>query len=254
MKVTHACFDGFWLGLLDPDELHAIDERYYLDEAMYRDPTFNQSGFQPWERAAVDRYFRGCRRLAVIGAGGGREVVALEGEGFEVVGYECNPHLAAEGNALLASLGLTSRIAPMPRDSWSPGGDGFDGVVVGWATYMLIDGRDARIELLRTVRSCLPAGAPVLLSFFVRSGDARYFRIVRAVANAVRRLRRRPPVELGVTIRPNRVQYLSLDEVARELEEGGFAPEHLDDRDYGNAVGLAAVEGGVRTAHRERGR
>ena len=241
-RLLRACFDGFWLGVLDADDLAAIDEQYYLDETMYRDPTFNQSGFHGWERDTIDRSFRHCHRIAVIGAGGGREVVALEGEGFDVLGYESHPSLREEGNALLESLGCASRIAPMPRDVWSPGDERFDGVVVGCATYMLVDSREARITLLRSVRSCVPAGGPVLVSFFVRTGESRYFGVVRRVASTVRRIRRRRPVELGVTLNPNRVQYFSLDEVARELEAGGFAPDHLSDVEYGNAVGLAAQQ------------
>lgn len=236
-RLARACFDGFWLGVLDAEQLHVIDEQYYLDETYYRDPTFNQRGLEAWEQDVIDRFFRGRRRVAVIAAGGGREVIALERDGFEVVGYECNPWLAEQGNALLASLGYRSRIAAMPRDVWSPGDERFDGVIVGWASYMLIDSRAARIELLRSVRSCMPDDAPVLVSFFARTSDARYFRVVRRLASALRRLRGKSPTELGVTLRPNRVQYLALDEVARELEEGGFSPEHLSAEVYGHAVG-----------------
>lgn len=239
-RLLRAGFDGFWLGVLDADQLDEIDERYYRNQAIYQDPGFNQSGLQPWERDAVDRSFRHCRRIAVLGAGGGRELVALEAEGFEVAGFECNPLLAEQGNALLASLGCTSRIAAMPRDVWSPGDERYDGVIVGWGTYMLIDSRQARIDLLRSVRSCLPAGGPVLVSFFARTDERRYFRVVHGVASALRRLRRRRPIELGVTLNPNRVQYLSLDEVAGELQAGGFASDVLAAEGYGNAVGLAA--------------
>ena len=242
LMLARASFDGFWLGMVDAEHVRELDERYYHDATMYRDPTFNQSGFQPWEQEAIDRSFRQCRRIAVIGAGGGREVIGLERDGFRVVGYECNPLLADQGNALLESLGCTSRIEAMAPDVWSPGDERFDGVIVGWATYMLVDTREARIDLLRSVRSRVPTGGPVLVSFFARTSERPYFRAVRLVANVVRRIRRRRPVELGVTLNPNRVQYLSLDEVARELEAGGFKPDHLSDVDYGNAVGLAKAD------------
>lgn len=237
--VVRACFAGFWLGLLDRDALLSIADRFYQTHERYRDDAYNKSGAWPWERAVLERYFKASRRLVLVGAGGGREVIALERLGYEVVGYECNERLVAAANELLEGEGLESRVAVAPPDVCPPGDESYDGLIVGWGAYMLIQGRSRRTALLRSLRRQAVPGAPLLVSFFTRPESARRFRLIAGIANVLRSLRSRERIEVGDDLAPEYVHYFTREELASELAEGGFRLEHHATEPYGHAVAIA---------------
>ena len=246
LNVVNACFDGLWLGLLDRDALDRLDEHFYsagrdeMDGRMfsYREQAHNRSGLHDWERVAIERHFPASGRVIVTGAGGGREVLALLERGYDAVGFEPNRTLVAAGAELLRGLGHQDRLRCCERDAFPVGGPA-DAVVVGWGSYMLIPGRERRLAFLRAARSALPAGAPLLCSFFTRPPDARYFAILAGTANAVRRLRRRESAEVGDTIAENFVHRFTRAEIERELTLGGFRMVAFAARPYGHAVAVA---------------
>lgn len=243
-----AAFDGLWLGLLDRDRLHLLDERFYderrerVDGGLhsYDDDAYNARGLFDWEDAALRSHFPPGVRLAVTGAGGGREVLALLERGFDAIGYEPNGRLAAAGADLLSRRGHPDRLHACERDVFPSEVASCDGVVVGWGSYMLIAGRERRIQFLRGARRCLADGDPILLSFFVHAQRPRYYEVVAGVASAVRRLRGREPVEPGDAIAGNFVHCFLPGEVEAELAAGGFRLADLRLSPYGHAVGRAA--------------
>ena len=234
---------GLWLGLLDGDALAAVDEAMYAGGGYLGDE-HNLRGLFPWEETALDEWFAGRRRLLLVGAGGGRELVALAARGLSVDAYECNPALVAAGNDLLERRGVDARIALLPRDEAPGGGGPYDGGLVGWSAYMLMPGRERRIRFLRGMHDRLQPGAPLLLSFWTRmEGAPRPPRVVR-VANTVRRMLGRPRVDLGDDLAPNYLHSFTEAEVRAEMTEGGFqmmrfVPHGPGGRDSGWAVGHA---------------
>ena len=244
--VADAVWTGLWLGVLRREDLHAVDGAFYDGQALYRDDAHNRRGLLRWERRALDAHFPPSGRLLVLAAGGGRELLPLAAAGYAVEGFECNPTLVRVAERLLAEDGASAaRVRPIARDA-APAGEGpFDGVIVGWGSYMLIAGRARRVAFLRALRREVPDGAPVLLSFFTRSERGRRARIVHAVARAVRRLRGDAPPDLGDDLTPNFVHRFTEEEVRAELAEGGFAlvdyePQGRGAFDSGNAVARAA--------------
>jgi hypothetical protein len=229
-----------WLGLLDLERLHAADKAYYdLNKGQYADPAWIGRGLIDWERRAIDGYFPvGCA-LLVASAGGGREILALARLGYEVDGFECHEELCESARNLAAREHLSSTITLAPRDHCPAFGRTYDGLIVGWGGYMLIQGRARRIEFLRELRRHARAGTPILLSFYVRPGDGRHFRLVRLIAGTLRSLRRGEPVEIGDDLAPNYVHYFTKSEIASELKEAGFALECYWPEPYGHAVGIA---------------
>ncbi|MGH8883783.1 MAG: SAM-dependent methyltransferase [Egibacteraceae bacterium] len=239
LRLTKACFDGVWLGLLSRDLLHAVDASYYQRERQYVNEEYNRSGLRGWEQSAVERFFAGGGRIVVTGAGGGREVLALCKLGYDAVGFECDERLVAFGDRLLASEGHPGRLSGTSRDVWPEAAGPCDGVIVGWGSYMLVQGRARRVAFLRGARACLPEGAPILVSFFARNGTSAYLRIVTAIGSALRRALGRDPVELGDALDPNYVHCFTRDEIAAELAEAGFELAFYDTQDYGVAVARA---------------
>lgn len=238
-SVLRACFAGLWLGLLRPETLLDIDRIYYASAAKYTDSNYNRSGLWAWEREMVRRYFGCCQSLLIVGAGGGREVLALAQLGFETRGLECNRKLVEAANLLLAEEKLPPAVQYAPPNTCPHGGTSYDGLVVGWGAYMLIQGRAQRIALLRSMHAQTLPGAPILISFFSRPPGAKRFLIIAAVGNVLRRLLGREKLELGDDLEPEYVHYFTQEEVTTELQAGGFKLIFYNPHPYGHAVGIA---------------
>jgi hypothetical protein len=244
LAAADAVHAGLWLGLLDRPDLHALDQLRYDAAAGYRQDAHNLRGLFDWERQALGEHFGRTGSLLVLGAGGGREVLALARLGYAVTGYECNPTLLRAGRQLLARTGGGAELRGIARDQAPRDGGGHDGVIVGWSAYTLIPGRPERVAFLAGLRLCVPAGAPVLVSFFSRPEHCLRTRIVTAVANATRRLRRARPVDPGDDLTPDFVHRFTRAELAAELRAGGFGlvefrPQGPGRYDSGYAVGTA---------------
>ena len=228
--------DGLLLGALSADTLHRLDELYFGREDLYTDARHNRSGLFWWEQDAADRLFPDGGRVVVTAAGGGREVVALRKAGYDAVGYECNEDLRRAGCALLEESGEPPCLYPVGRDEFPAVEGRFDAGIVGWGGYMHIPGSAARVAFLRDFGAAVSDGAPVLVSFAIRSSDGPYHRAVAKVGTRVRRLRGRPEVELGDGLIPHYVHWFTRAEFAREAERAGFELAEWSGQDYGHAV------------------
>jgi hypothetical protein len=246
-KLAGALLTGAWLAVLGRPTLNAIDDLYYVGGESrrfspidYQDEQYHRLGLWTWEQSAIDRYFPPAGRVAVLGAGGGREVLALRKLGFEADGWECQPAFVATANRILEREGLPPSVAEVPRDTVPAGDARYDGAVIGWGAYTMIQGRGRRVALLRSLRARLADGAPLLLSFFPRRDDERRFRVTAATANVGRLLLGRERVEVGDYLEPNYVHYFSESELRSELEDGGFELLAYAAHPYGHAVAAAA--------------
>jgi hypothetical protein len=246
MWLANACFIGLWLGVLTRENLHALDKEYYtrskrrsLDKENYHSREWNHGGLFAWEKSILADYFMNCRRLLVIGAGGGREILALRQLGYQVDGFESHPDLVTVANELLREQGYDSAVRLIPRDSGPRTQTTYDGIIIGWATYTLVQGRKHRIALLKQLRAQTQAQCPIVLSFFWRARTHWSYRVASFVANMIRRQLRREPTEIGDWLTPNYVHHFIQDEITSELLEGGFDTIHYSTTGYGHAVGIA---------------
>lgn len=239
-----AAWSGVWLGLMRREELAAVDESFYAEWDRYRSDEHNTRGLFAWEEEAVRAWFPPSGRLLVTGAGGGREVHALSGRGYEVDGYDCNPALVASAGALLGRHACRATVRHLPPDRAPPSGGPYDGAIAGWSSYMLVPGSARRVAFLRELRPLLRDGAPVLLSFFTRAPDSKRHRVVAAIGGAMRRLRRDEPIEPGDDLAPNYHHAFTREELAGELAAAGyrvarFEPQGPGFFDSGWAVAIA---------------
>lgn len=248
LRGAEACLLGLWLGALTREQLYAtVNERYTRTkqhkELNYHGKEWNQSGLFPWEKTAITNYFGGCKRLLLIGAGGGREVLALQQLGYRVDGFEPLPDLVAVANELLRAEGYEPSVYPVPHDEAPNTGKTYDGIIIGWVAYMHIPGRRRRIAYLQQLRVQTRAQCPILLSFYDR-GDPQApnlgrYKLAVSVANMIRRGLRRELAELGDWLHPQYIHYFTQDEITSELAEGGFSTVHYSTTGFGHAVGTA---------------
>lgn len=242
VRVLDGVHAGFWLGVLSRPTLQMVDEAHYRTHSTYNGEQHNLRGLMDWEEAAIP-FFEGRRRLLVLAAGGGREVLALERRGHQVDGYECNPALVAFAGSFLPRHGCTGVVAPLARDAVPEGGP-YDGVIVGWGGYMLTAGRARRVRMLREIRARMPEGSPLLLSFFTRPEYLTRAYVAYRVARPLRWLLRREPPDEGDDVIPFFVHRFTQREIEAEMRDGGFAlarfvPEGRGQNDSGWAVGHA---------------
>jgi hypothetical protein len=243
IRLLDGAYTGMWLGLLSRRHFEAVDDLHYRASGTYHGEAHNLRGLMPWEEAAIGQFFTGRTRLAVLGAGGGREVLALERRGHRVDGYECNPSLVEFAAGFLPRQGVAGTVRLLPRDA-VPAEGGYDGMIVGWGAYTLIAGAARRVDLLRRLRALVPAGAPLLLSFFSQPEQTFRLRATYRVARAIRRVLRREPPELGDDLIPIFVHRFDQAQVAEEMQAAGFRlaryePEGRGQHDAGWAVGIA---------------
>jgi hypothetical protein len=239
LTQVNAAANGFWLGLMDRESLDLVDELYYEGRTEYSADDYNLGGLRPWEDAAVREHFPDSGRVVVTGAGGGREVLWLLEQGFDAVGYEPNRRLVEAGLPLLEERGHHDRLHVVDRDVFPADAESCAALLVGWSSYMLIPGRDRRVAFLRGARSRLAEEAPILLSFYGRLASDGSYRTIARVANVVRGLRRLPPVEFGDALSPNYTHHFTRDEVASELEAGGFRLSAFETEPEPHAIGRA---------------
>jgi len=157
-------FAAFWLGILNKENLHLVDEYYYSKLwKKYSTDDYNKAGLYNWEKKAINKYFKKCKRLLVAGAGAGREILALYHMGFDDIdGFECNPKLVEFGNELLKNEKINATIHHVPHDQCPNDSKIYDGIIIGWGTYMLIQGKNNRIAFLRKLRDKARDHSPIL--------------------------------------------------------------------------------------------
>jgi hypothetical protein len=241
--LVDACAGGFWLGVLRRDALHEIDALYYQNAPRYQNGDYdyqcfdyNRRGLWNWEQKAIRDYFATCRRLLVVGGGGGREVLALSRLGYAIDGFECNSDLVARANELFAIEGQCCGMQHAARDECPKPGVTYDGIVVGWGSYMHIQERHRRIAFLKELHAQMGTGSPLLVSFWYQEGRGRRLKVMAAVANVVRWVLGREFVEFGDGLGPVYEHFFTREQINAELEEASFQLEYYSEEGYGHAV------------------
>ncbi len=224
INALWAAHHGIWLGALRSSDLTAANAVAYAGRDRYRNAEYNRSGLTDWERNVVERSFPTASNVLVPSAGGGREILGLEALGFTAVGFDPSPEIVDAGREILAETGAPDRLTLSPADRMPDElNERFDAILFGWGGYVHIRGRSTRVAFLRDLRRTVNSGAPMLLSFYLRSPDDRTYPIAMILATIIRRIRRsREPVELGDTVSATFDHYFTWDEIEAELVEGSF--------------------------------
>ena len=243
--LSRACFAGFWLGVLKKGTLGLTVKFCFDNTNIYHGEKFNQSGLFRWEEKAINKYFQKCKSLLIAGAGGGREVLALCRTGYDIDGFECHPDLVEQANELLKKEGFNLNIQLVPPDQCPDSINIYDGLIIGWAVYMHIQGGEKRISFLKKLRSQTREHAPILLSFFSRTESSLYFRVVAEIGNGIRRILGRDYLEVGDDLAHVHgfniyVHCFTKKEINFELDQGGFQLDFCCTDVYGHAVGIAS--------------
>ncbi len=222
--------DELIFALVPLERRDAVSHAIYARHRGYRPGgALFDGGLQPWEAALLERRpFPDGGTILVGGAGGGREVTALEARGFRVVAFEPNDVLFESLRTVCARAfrGSYDDLVRAVERGEGPLAEviaaaPFDGVLFGWSSLAHVIDEDARIRALAAARS-LSDGAAVI-SFIT---DAPYGPRAARVAATLRRL-------LGGRARPGErffpgggfVRSIDREELARVAEAAGYRVE-----------------------------
>ena len=122
------------------------------------------TGLMDWERDLVARFVRPGEAVLVVGAGSGRDVIALVERDCHVTGVEpAATALNLARDALRARQLTATLIEGFFEDVAVPGR--FDVVLFSYFAYSYVPQASRRIAALRKAASCLTAGGRVLISY-----------------------------------------------------------------------------------------
>lgn len=178
--------------------MQELNRIYYAKSRQFNDGAFNDSGLFDWERQVIDQLFPTSGRVLITSAGGGREVSAMVTRGFQVVATECVPELHSRMLRTFADSVRPVEIILAPP-TMIPDGP-FDAAIIGWGAYSHLQGRQVREVFLNDISVRLRPGGVLLLSYLGQSASRRGEGLMLAIANALRRLRKRRRVESGETL------------------------------------------------------
>ncbi len=237
-KLISSIHQGFWLGFLNRTELISATDQMYDSKMHYYTPTYTHSGLNYWEQGIIDSYFSKCRSILIGGAGSGREMIALTQSNYRVDGFECSHKMFEYCKRLLADEKIESNIYLCAPDTVPEKPGKYDGMIIGWGTYMHIQGRNARINFLNQCSEHIKKGGPILLSFFVRDPKDSRFHIIYHTARVIRKLMLNKDIlDMGDTLDGSFDHYFTREEIESELNDSGFNMIYYkDNAGYPHAV------------------
>src|ERR1043165_3839439 len=222
-RFIEAVHTGFWLGILDNDQIRAALFRHYAEAELYTTSAHNLHGFIPCEKEMITDYFAGCRSAVVAAAGGGREMIALAQLGFDVAGFECNSTLLKTCEEFLMKAGVSARVLQAQPDCVPSGLAQYDCGIVGWGAYAHMLGQATRVAFMRDLKKHLSPGAPVFVSVGRRPIGSRYYGFISRIARTIRALRlSRERIEIGDDLLNCFSHRFVESELRSELQEAGF--------------------------------
>ena len=121
-------------------------------------------GLWPWEREFYGRFLEPGSSVLVVGAGSGRDVLALLEAGHRVEGVELSRRSADRARRILADSGLHATIHTAAIEDWTSSVR-YDAIVFSWYTYSLIPIAKRRVEILAKLRERLLPGGRILISY-----------------------------------------------------------------------------------------
>jgi len=230
---TNSVMTGLWLGVMGEKSMDYSDELHYHRNSKYTDDNYNLSGLFKWEKVAIEKYFSDVKDILLIGAGGGRETIALSKMGFEINSYECNKALVDYGNTFLQKQGIKNTIEYLPRDTVPAEARKYDGIIIGWGAYSHIRGKDNRLSFLEKLQPFLNKKAPLMISFLLTGERTRQDKIVKRVADFFRIFSKQGKTDLGDGLMLEFVHYFTEEEIKNELSEAGYSIIGFNSVDYG---------------------
>lgn len=243
MKAVRA-FNSFAVVVMRPGEMADYVKRVYREEngdhfRGYTESQFVKQGLMPWEEKVINKYVDQKDSFLVLGAGGGREAIALAKRGFKIVGIDSSELMvrAAKENAAREGVEVDFQTAdlydlPFPEKS-------FMYCLLSCGMYSAIPTRGMRIELFSKLRRLLKDDGLLIIHFIFN--PARRERLIKTKKLIARvfngNLDYKPGDELIPPMHFLR-HFKDKEEIASEAQEGGFSIKELTIEPYNEGYAI----------------
>jgi 2-polyprenyl-3-methyl-5-hydroxy-6-metoxy-1,4-benzoquinol methylase len=122
------------------------------------------AGLMGWERTVFEEFLKPADRILIVGAGSGRDLLALRKAGHDVVGVEPSSVPVERAKRLLRDHGFSVDIVPTRFGRAELPGT-FDVIVFSWLCYSYILGSAERRATLAKARAHLNPNGRIVISY-----------------------------------------------------------------------------------------
>ncbi len=234
---------GILPALLPPHELTGMIRNHYHDS--YKDvatrlpETWYKWTLESWEEDVLARHKMTSGTILVLGAGVGRESIALAQRGFAVVGLDINRDSLCVASQQATAKGLKPRFAQADFLAIPIGPARVDYLFMSGIMYSSIPGRERRQAWLQSLRPCMSEQGLVVLNFLItRELGTKTHRLIHRLNRLLTLLPgANQSYQLGDTCSQNHFLHAFVDEqeIRSELHDTGAVVDHLSWHD-GHAV------------------
>lgn len=179
-------FTSFLAVIMTPKEILDYTKESYKKDLFlhYSNAGYVKRGLFPWEKYVVDKYAIHKGSFLILGAGGGRESIALAKLGYKVFGMDSSEDMikVARDNARKEGISIDFQLGDYV-DSSLPAGN-FDYCILSSYMYGAIPTRKVRIEVLSKIRNVLKDNGLVIIHslFNSRRGKERLYKLRKFMA------------------------------------------------------------------------
>jgi 2-polyprenyl-3-methyl-5-hydroxy-6-metoxy-1,4-benzoquinol methylase len=226
---------GLLPALLPPKKLTELIRNHYDDS--YRDvaehlpETWYKWTLESWEEQVLAQHEMTSGTILVLGAGVGRESLALAKRGFFVVGLDVNRESLCVASLQSTVNCLKPLFAQADFLAIPIGPARVDYVFMSGIMYSSIPGRQQRQAWLKNLRPCLKEKGLVVLNFLIaREMETRVHRLIHRLNGWLTALPgTNQSYQLGDTCSQNHFLHAFVDEeeIRSELRDAGATVDHL---------------------------
>ena len=221
--------------LLPPKELTRLIRNHYDDsyqDVAARHPeTCYKWTLESWEEDVIVRHKMTSGTILVLGAGVGRESIALAQRGFLVVGLDINRESLCVASQHAMARGLHLLFAQADFLAIPIGLARVDYVFMSGIMYSSIPGRQQRQAWVRSLRACMNEHGLVVLNFLIgREIGTRTHRLIHRLNRWLMSLPgANRSYQLGDTFSQNHFLHAFVDEeeIRSELRDAGAIVDQL---------------------------
>ncbi|SPP65483.1 class I SAM-dependent methyltransferase [Nitrospira lenta] len=190
LTQLHLFLYGILPALLPPDRLRTLMRRYYdlsYEQAGTRIPLTAYSwSLETWEERILTQHLSPPATILVLGAGLGRESLALAQRGYRVLALDVARGGLIVGARRAASLHLPVTFIQADFLTLPVQAASVAYVLLSGVMYSAVPGRAQRQAWLRSLRTCLTPGGTLVLNYVIaREPDTALTRMSRRCTRAI---------------------------------------------------------------------
>lgn len=223
--------EAFWLSVLSKNQHERIIQKRYKGAKHYQLDENTRKGLSPWESKLAVDYVDSSSKIVMIGAGGGREVLALAKLGHDVEAYEADEGMVRYAQRFFEKENMPVKYATLEINRIPE--CRCDVFWFGWGVYTHIIGQTNRIALLKDAKERLNHHGKIVISYWA---EKRLPERIDCIDRISKRINKRQ-VEKGEAFRALFWgKYYTKEQIFEEAQKAGLQVDYISEEGYGHAI------------------